>query len=289
MSADDERTLRFGAQQGLLGLLNHRDGDAPVACILLNVGVTHRVGPRRLNVKLARALGSRGVTSLRFDLAGLGDSEAPAPGAAHTDQFAADLQAAMDGVEQAIGVNRFVLLGICSGAVNAYRVAQRDPRVVGLMMYDGYAHPTWRTRVVHDWRRANTLSVGGIVQRAWRRVARKLGAGERAPVSIFYASRDTAAPDRLAFANAMDALVQRGTQVYLAYSGSALSQYNHASQFKSAYAGHSCIDAVTCDYLPHIDHIATAQAAQRDWIERVVSWSVGVVATQATRSKHMPR
>jgi pimeloyl-ACP methyl ester carboxylesterase len=163
MSVDDERTLRFGPQQGLMGLLNHREADAPVACILLNVGVTHRVGPRRLNVKLARALGAKGVTSLRFDLAGLGDSEAPAPGTAHTDQFAADLQSAMDGVEQAIGVGRFVLLGICSGAVNAYRVAQRDPRVVGLMMYDGYAHPTWRTRVVHDWRRANTLSVGGIV------------------------------------------------------------------------------------------------------------------------------
>jgi hypothetical protein len=44
---------------------------------MFNMGANHRIGPRRINVKLARVLAARGVSSLRFDLGGVGDSETP--------------------------------------------------------------------------------------------------------------------------------------------------------------------------------------------------------------------
>ena len=45
--------------------------------VLLNAGIIHRIGPNRLYVQLARRLASRGHAVLRFDLAGIGDSEPP--------------------------------------------------------------------------------------------------------------------------------------------------------------------------------------------------------------------
>ena len=51
-----ETTVCFGPEQGLVGVLASPPGgsDARVGCLLLNVGVNHRIGPRRINVKLAR-------------------------------------------------------------------------------------------------------------------------------------------------------------------------------------------------------------------------------------------
>src|SRR5262249_27402146 len=48
--------------------------------LFLNAGAVHRVGPNRMYVDLARSWAEHGLTSLRLDLSGLGDSP-PAPGA----------------------------------------------------------------------------------------------------------------------------------------------------------------------------------------------------------------
>lgn len=273
MALETQHAVTFGPGQRLVGVLDHRPGDAPVACLLLNVGVTHHMGPRRLNVKLARALAARGISSLRLDLSGLGDSGAPEAGERYRSQAVADLQAAMDHVQQATGIGRFAVLGICSGAVNAYRVAQADERVVGVMMFDGYAYPTALTRLVHDWRRATTLRPGAVAAKVWQRVRRLCGlpVADR-QVSIFYASRDSSAPDRTQFAATLTALDARGVQVLIMYSDALLAIYNHASQFRRVFAGHDFVQRVQCLYLPHVDHIPTSQEAQSEFIGRVVDW-----------------
>ena len=64
-----ERTIRFGSGERLLGIVTPAPqplAGAPV-CLLFNAGVVHRIGPHRLNVKLARALAARGFTALRMD------------------------------------------------------------------------------------------------------------------------------------------------------------------------------------------------------------------------------
>jgi alpha/beta superfamily hydrolase len=69
---------RFGPGDALVGMLTAPAQQAPagVACLMFNMGANHRVGPRRINVKLAHMLAARGVGSLRFDLGGIGDSDA---------------------------------------------------------------------------------------------------------------------------------------------------------------------------------------------------------------------
>ena len=286
MDAPAERAVSFGPGDRLAGILAHRGGDADVACLLLNVGVTRRSGPRRLNVKLARALARIGVASLRFDLSGIGDSAPPDGGSDYRTQAVDDLRAAMDAVERETGIARFCVLGICSGAVNGYRVAETDARVRGLLLFDGYAYPTWRTNLLHDWTRLRTTPLGTAFVKAMRRLGRAVGVARRPQaVSIFAAQADRAAPDREAYGAALDAMVARGTRVLVMFSGSALQHYNHAAQFRSVFGRRPLMAGTEVVYRPDLDHIVTSQAAQAAFVQIVTGWVARTVAhATGTRS-----
>ena len=134
-----EIPIQFGPDGSLIGIVATPAGGsvAPLACLLLNMGANPRIGPRRINVKLARQLAAQGISSIRFDLAGLGDS-GPASGSEHfRTQAVYDMQAAMNQVEALLGICRFVVIGLCSGASNGLSLAVADSRVVGLLMLDG--------------------------------------------------------------------------------------------------------------------------------------------------------
>lgn len=137
-----ERPLSFGESPTLFGVLAEpaqlgpSGGTADTAVLLLNVGTTHRVGPGRLYVKLSRALAARGLRALRFDMAGIGDSrlDAASPQSRlYSKQSISDVSQALAALAEQ-GVQRFVLVGLCSGAYAAYQTAQADPRVQGLVL-----------------------------------------------------------------------------------------------------------------------------------------------------------
>jgi pimeloyl-ACP methyl ester carboxylesterase len=137
-----EIPLLFGHEHGLFGILaepevlDEAGGRAETAILMLNVGTNHRVGPNRLYVKMARAWAARGYRSLRFDLAGIGDSRSAA-GYANTRLYSkgstVDVGAAIERLT-GLGVQRFILVGLCSGAYVAFQTALADPRVTGLVL-----------------------------------------------------------------------------------------------------------------------------------------------------------
>lgn len=137
-----EIPLLFGHEHGLFGILaeperlDQADNRAETAILMLNVGTNHRVGPNRLYVKMARAWAARGYRSLRFDLAGIGDSRSAA-GYASTRLYSkgstVDVGAAIERLS-GLGVRRFILVGLCSGAYVAFQTALADPRVTGLVL-----------------------------------------------------------------------------------------------------------------------------------------------------------
>jgi pimeloyl-ACP methyl ester carboxylesterase len=87
-------------------------------------------------VKMARAWAARGYRSLRFDLAGIGDSRLAA-GYSKTRLYSkgstVDVQTAMDALG-AFGCDRFILVGLCSGAYVAFQTARTDERVAGQIL-----------------------------------------------------------------------------------------------------------------------------------------------------------
>jgi pimeloyl-ACP methyl ester carboxylesterase len=111
-----------------------------VACVLLSPGVKMRVAPHRLYRKVAQEFLSRGIAVLRVDFHGLGDSEGELP-EAQLDQLYREVQlgrhvddvhAALEFVAKQLGVQRFVVGGLCGGALTGLLTAPRDPRIVGL-------------------------------------------------------------------------------------------------------------------------------------------------------------
>lgn len=237
-----ETPVCFGAGERLSGVLarpHERASRRPnLGVVLVSVGAIHRVGPGRLYVTLARALGALGVPSLRFDLSGIGDSR-PAHGATENVLYAhaagSDVRAAMDCLVEQTGARGVVVLGLCAGAHAAFEAARADHRTAGLWLVNqpvferpapdaiGRASPKavkstdyyWRALLLPDtWKRA----VRGELD--LRKIAHALG--ERIGRSaLTFAGRFLArARGRSAesdVARAFATMCGRGTDVVLVY------------------------------------------------------------------------
>lgn len=136
-------TFANGDGHRLFGILNRPKGAgiSDHAILLLSPGVKMRVGPHRLYNKMAQRFTELGYTVLRFDFHGLGDAEGEAPEAMLADLYRAtqlgryvpDTMAAMDWMEREYCVRRFILAGLCGGALTGLLTAEHDDRVRGLL------------------------------------------------------------------------------------------------------------------------------------------------------------
>lgn len=102
---------------------------APVA-LILNAGAVPHIGWARGAVEMARTLARRGIASMRVDLPGLGQSDAPAEKRLflYDERVTGDVVRILDWLEQR-GFGRACAMGICAGAHQAFHAARRDPRI----------------------------------------------------------------------------------------------------------------------------------------------------------------
>ncbi len=118
--------VTFGG--GLFGVLHPPEEPASgkPAVVMFNAGAVHHVGPNRIYVEMARRLAAEGYPCLRFDLEGLGDSVLRGEGRENHPYPATatrDARAAFRYLREAHGYDRFVALGLCSGAHTAFHAA----------------------------------------------------------------------------------------------------------------------------------------------------------------------
>ena len=160
-----EEAVLFGSGDSLVGVVTEpeRPGPGAPAFVFLNAGVTHRVGPNRLNVRLARALAAEGFVSMRFDFSGLGDSGVRADELPAIQSVVVETKEAMDLLAATRGIESFVLAGICSGATSSLLTAREDERVVGAVIINAQGHLHGRDLELEDYLRARTLA-----RHSWR-------------------------------------------------------------------------------------------------------------------------
>ncbi len=106
--------------------LSGETGSRPGAVVLHGWG-SYRSGPHRMLVETCRQLASRGMTALRFDFTGRGDS----PGDywdTDLDTMISDVGAAGDFLCSLTGKQELMALGLCSGANVALGAATNDQR-----------------------------------------------------------------------------------------------------------------------------------------------------------------
>jgi dienelactone hydrolase len=139
-----EEALLFGKTKSLVGIVTNppetKKGHHLPAILLLNSGLIHRVGLNRLHVKMARALAEMGFLVFRFDFSGIGDSKVRDDHLPAVKSTVSETQEAVDYLSAARGTERFVLMGICSGAKASFKTACCDPRVVGAVLINARNH-----------------------------------------------------------------------------------------------------------------------------------------------------
>jgi len=122
-----ETIVHVRGEHGFFGILCEPVNAARGPVVLLsNAGATHHVGPNRLYVMAARALAAAGLRSLRLDLPGLGDNPAPdaeAENRPYVPSASAVIASAVAALRQRRASERFVLMGLCSGAHASFHAA----------------------------------------------------------------------------------------------------------------------------------------------------------------------
>jgi pimeloyl-ACP methyl ester carboxylesterase len=163
-----ERVVAMGETPQRVGILAHQ-ASLPLrtpAVVLLNAGLLHHVGPSRLYVEMSRRLAMLGFPVLRFDYSGIGDSPARRDDRSFLTAAIDETREAMDWLSAWQSLDRFVLMGVCSGATFGFRTARIDPRVAGVVMINpqGHLHDETDTALTQDLRQ-RTLA------RHYRRIA----------------------------------------------------------------------------------------------------------------------
>lgn len=111
------------------------------AVVLFSPGAKMRVGPGRLYVPLTEMLTEMGYLVLRYDFYGLGDSEGELDESLLVDvycniqigRYVADGQVALEWLRREHGASRFIVGGLCGGALTGLLVAEREPSIEALL------------------------------------------------------------------------------------------------------------------------------------------------------------
>lgn len=275
-----ERAITVGKTPVLVGVLCEPSPPASKPgplCLLVNAGLVHRVGPNRLYVQVARALANDGYRSCRVDLSSRGDSDARRDGISFIESSIAEVRAVMDHLEKTVGASEFVVMGICSGAINALQAAIVDSRVVGCVAIDAPAYPTTRYYLRHYRRRLfradswkNTLAGRNALGRLLR--ARKPGEAARVdePFGEPYEDRPPR-PPREEAERLLGSFTGRGGRILSIFSGS-WSSYNYPNQFRDAFPSVAASGRAQVFYFPDSDHTFTRLYNQRRLLATIQRW-----------------
>jgi hypothetical protein len=177
-----ETLLHFGPEQRLCGILCcPRAGASSTVVLIGNTGRDPRSSPGRFSVELARRLATAGISSFRFDFAGIGDSLGPPR---QTDALSpiydldrsADLSAAID-MLAAMNYRRYAAYGLCAGAYHMLQGALVDSRLTALLLVNLPIF-TWYYGDRIEYTLAETRTLGSYVTgvpklKSWRVVFAK--------------------------------------------------------------------------------------------------------------------
>jgi pimeloyl-ACP methyl ester carboxylesterase len=276
-----ETAVLFGGTRSLAGVVTESAaaaGRERPGVLLLNAGLLHRVGPHRLYVRLARRLAARGFPVLRFDFSGIGDSVARRDDLSVEQSVLCEGREAMDFLAATRRLERFVLIGLCAGAENAFRICREDPRVVGAAMIDGYAFrtPGYYARYLGA-RLLSAQSWRNLLARKsqWRSGLRMLMAR---PARAQGESGDSVLPRKFPPKEAVLAdlrvLLKREVELCFIYSEGGMEEYyNYRGQFAGAFRGLDTQRRVRVEFLRHADHLFTALDDQAALLTILDDWA----------------
>ncbi|MBC7659323.1 MAG: acyltransferase domain-containing protein [Chitinophagaceae bacterium] len=258
--------IQFGRKHHLVGVL-HRVSGARYAAIFWNTGISSRVGPFRGNVQAAEALAEEGYSVLRFDIAQMGESGDPGETVPIQDRTSLDLKDALDAVTAQCGITEFILVGICSSALDSYYFALKEMRIRAIFMIDSLVYPTVRHRIGYALERMGSAF-------RWKRLIKKCLArftnfvDEEMPPDYFEGNYPSPEEAALGF----QSLVDRGIDLHLIYTGGFTPFYSYREQFFDMLPGLAKVEKIEVHYWKDVDHLFMLHEDRIRYIERLSQW-----------------
>lgn len=245
-----------------------------VGVVFVPGGFQYRAGSHRQVVRLARRLASIGITSMRFDLTGLGDATGEVQS---FEQLSPQIQAAIDALTtQTPTVQRVVLWGLCDGASAALLHWEKahDHRIDGLVLVNPWVRSEAslaRTHVRHYYLRRlqdkafwQKLLRGGVGTKALGELLSNLRLAQQkksAPVASFQ--------DRMA-----KTWREFHGDVLLLISEADITGQEFIDTLRQDPRWAGCLDTprLTHISLPHADHTNSTPAAEQQLMQETCSW-----------------
>jgi alpha-beta hydrolase superfamily lysophospholipase len=274
-----EQAVLLGPNRSLVGVVSQAtvQVSSNPAVVILNSGIIHRVGANRMSVSLCRRLAASGFTAIRFDLSGIGDSEARSDALMPLEASLADIREALDSLEATYKLKRFVLVGLCSGADHSAIYAGTDARVVGAVLLDPSIPRTRRYYLTHYRRRLSSASSWLNVIRGghplWGALRRRLAGADRAadPEPAAEVSPDD--PQVRAFlAAAYGNTVKCGNRLLAVFTAEREMQHNYREQLLDAFPEVPFGDRLALHYYPDSDHTFTSESNRARVSDLIVDW-----------------
>lgn len=269
-----EKVFRLGGDERLLGILGEPEGpcaaDELPAVLFLNAGFLHRAGPFGWYVTLARRLNALGFSTLRFDLSGIGDSFPRPESMSQEEKGILDIREAMDFLHARKSIRRFVLLGLCWGALHAHHAAVSDPRVAGAVFLDGYGYRTPGFYLRHYTARLFRIKPWlGWCRRQFARLLPR-----PAPHQDSLADWYLDFPPRSRIQEELQTLLRREVDLLFLYTaGLATEYFNHQRQFHEMFPKLDLADPhLQVFYDDKADHLYTSSLTRLRMFERVENW-----------------
>ena len=255
------RPLQLGDDDELFAMeCTPRERGADTCVIMLNAGLLDQTGPYGLYLRFSEALAGIGMASLRVDLNGKGESaERKLPdSSAGLDLDRGAIERYLDGK----GYDRAVLMGLCSGAMDAVEMALRTDRFGGLILIDGFARNTPASTRRYYYRRLLRPS-------AYRNWLRGRFCGDHG-----IASNRLQNPwpnPELPIADYRQ-LLARGSRILAVYTRQLEWYYNQPGQLAAVLRPCEHLALLEEALLADADHIFTAMRHRRQVIELMTAW-----------------
>lgn len=280
-----EQAVLFGRTKSLVGVLTEpnpdlRNGRFP-AIILLNAGLLHRIGPNRLYVKIARQMALAGFIVLRFDFSGIGDSRARDDGLPFERSTISEMQEAMCYLSSVRDIERFILIGFCSGANVAFKAACCDTRVVGTIGINGSYYDSV---TLEDLNQHIKSSIQGryyrkhlLDCRSWWRVI--TGKSDLGSVIRFLRTKVRYLPSRKKNITVKEdpliewnLLVEHGVDMFLVNSEGSVALDTFRLLLVNHLGGLEASGKLLIEILEHTDHVFTLLWSQNTLVDMIDQW-----------------
>ncbi len=272
-----ETAVLFGEFDHLVGVVNHATDfveHSDFAVIMVTAGVLPSSGPFRLHVDLADSLYRNGVTSLRFDLSGIGESLAIGGEGTSLERASREISSAIDWLQDQLSIDRVALFGLCSGADDALFAAGQDDRITGLFCIDGCGY---RTSKFYAYRMIRNHIPKLLSIRAWQnRLLNRRNNESTVHESLRLGNDVREFPDRDTAARQIADLVLRGVDLHFHYTGGVGDYYNYEQQFYEMFSDspaelREAIRQVTTSFSPDSDHVAYLLEHREAVVERATA------------------